>query len=72
METFRFLTDIMETLGVDSWPSLWVKIAAIWAENQRPDKDIGIWGQSLKPLWEGPYQVIFSSLTAVKVPGIDS
>ena len=29
-------------------------------------------GQSLKPLWEGPYQVILSSPTAVKVPGSDS
>ena len=27
---------------------------------------------SLEPLWEGPYQVILSSPTAVKVPGIDS
>ena len=29
-------------------------------------------GQSLEPLWEGPYQVILSSPTAVEVPGIDS
>ena len=29
-------------------------------------------GPSLKPLWEGPYQVILSSPTAVKVPKIDS
>ena len=29
-------------------------------------------GQSFKPLWEGPYQVILSSPTAVKVPGIES
>ena len=29
-------------------------------------------GQSLEPLWEGPYQVILSSSTPVKVPGIDS
>ena len=29
-------------------------------------------GPSLEPLWEGPYQVILSSSTAVKVPGIDS
>ena len=28
-------------------------------------------GPSLEPLWEGPYQVILSSPTAVKVPGID-
>ena len=36
---------------------------------------IKIWGSggpSLKPLWEGPYQVIFSSAITVKVPGIDS
>ena len=30
------------------------------------------WGPSLEPLWEGPYQVILSSPTAVTVPGIDS
>ena len=35
-------------------------------------KTLGSGGQSLEPLWEGPYQVIFSSSTAVKVPGIDS
>ena len=29
-------------------------------------------GPSLEPLWEGPYKVILSSPTAVKVPGIDS
>ena len=29
-------------------------------------------GPSLEPLWEGSYQVILSSPTAVKVPGIDS
>ena len=29
-------------------------------------------GPSLEPLWEGPYQVILSSPTAVKVPGIES
>ena len=34
-------------------------------------KTLGSWGPSLKPLWEGPYQVILSSPTAVKVPGID-
>ena len=33
---------------------------------------LGSGGPSLEPLWEGPYQVIFSSPTAVKVPGIDS
>ena len=32
----------------------------------------GSGGSSLEPLWEGPYQVILSSPTAVKVPGIDS
>ena len=35
-------------------------------------KTLGPGGPSLEPLWEGPYQVILSSLTAVKVPGIDS
>ena len=34
-------------------------------------KILGSRGQSLEPLWEGPYQVILSSSTAVKVPGID-
>ena len=29
-------------------------------------------GPSLEPLWEGPYQIILSSPTAVKVPGIGS
>ena len=33
---------------------------------------LGSGGPSLEPLWEGPYQVILSSPTAVKVPGIDS
>ena len=37
-----------------------------------PIKTLGSGGQSLKPLWEGPYQVILSSPTAVKVPGIES
>ena len=32
---------------------------------------LGSGGPSLEPLWEGPYQVILSSPTAVKVPGID-
>ena len=35
-------------------------------------KTLGSGGQSLEPLWEGPYQVILSSPTAVKVPGRDS
>ena len=35
-------------------------------------KTLGSGGQSLEPLWEGPYQLILSSPTAVKVPGIDS
>ena len=35
-------------------------------------KTLGSGGSSLKPLWQGPYQVILSSPTAVKVPGIDS
>ena len=35
-------------------------------------KTLGSVGPSLEPLWEGPYQVILSSPTAVKVPGIDS
>ena len=35
-------------------------------------KTLGSGGQSLEPLWEGPYQVILSSPTAVKVPGTDS
>ena len=34
-------------------------------------KTLGSGGSSLEPLWEGPYQVILSSPTAVKVPGID-
>ena len=34
-------------------------------------KTLGSGGPSLEPLWEGPYQVILSSPTAVKVPGID-
>ena len=35
-------------------------------------KTLGSGGPSLEPLWEGPYQVILSSPTPVKVPGIDS
>ena len=35
-------------------------------------KTLGSGDQSLKPLWESPYQVILSSPTAVKVPVIDS
>ena len=35
-------------------------------------KTLGSGGQSLEPFWEGPYQLILSSPTAVKVPGIDS
>ena len=35
-------------------------------------KTLGSGDSSLEPLWEGPYQVILSSPTAVKVPGIDS
>ena len=35
-------------------------------------KTLGSGGPSLEHLWEGPYQVILSSPTAVKVPGIDS
>ena len=35
-------------------------------------KTLGSGGPSLEALWEGPYQVILSSPTAVKVPGIDS
>ena len=35
-------------------------------------KTLGSWGPSLEPLWEGPYQVILSSPTAINVPGIDS
>ena len=35
-------------------------------------KTLGSGGPSLEPLWEGPYQVILSSPTAVKVPEIDS
>ena len=34
-------------------------------------KTLGSWGPSLEPLWEGPYQVMLSSPTSVKVPGID-
>ena len=35
-------------------------------------KTLGSGGPSLEPLQEGPYQIILSSPTAVKVPGIDS
>ena len=35
-------------------------------------KTLGSGGPPLEALWEGPYQVILSSPTAVKVPGIDS
>ena len=35
-------------------------------------KTLGPGGPSLEPLWEGSHQVILSSPTAVKVPGIDS
>ena len=34
-------------------------------------KTLGSGGPSLEPLWEGPDQVILSSPTAVKVPGMD-
>ena len=33
---------------------------------------LGSGGPPLDPLWEGPYQVILSSLIAAKVPEIDS
>ena len=35
-------------------------------------KTLGSGGPSLEPLWEGRYQAILSSPTAVKVPEIDS
>ena len=35
-------------------------------------KTLGSGDPSLEPLWEGLYQVILSSSTAVKVPGVDS
>ena len=35
-------------------------------------KTLGSGGPSLEPLWEGPYKVILSSPTAVKVPVVDS
>ena len=35
-------------------------------------KTLGPWRQPLKPLWEGHYQIILPSSTAVKAPVIDS
>ena len=35
-------------------------------------KTLGPRGSSLEPCWEGFYQVILSSPTAVNMPGIDS
>ena len=35
-------------------------------------KTLGSGGPALLPLWKDPYQVILSSPTAVKMPGIDS
>ena len=35
-------------------------------------KTLGSGGPSLEPLCDSPYQVILSSPTAIKVPGIDS
>ena len=35
-------------------------------------KTLGSGGPSLESLWEGPYQVILSSPTALRVPRIDS
>ena len=66
-----FQQALAELPGGDSWASLWVKQASIWARNKGPDKNIGIWGPIPWAPLEGPYQVILSSPTAVKVPGTD-
>ena len=39
-----FSTGINRTPGDNSWPSLWVKQASIWARNRDPHKNIGVWG----------------------------
>ena len=39
-----FQIDINRTLGDNSWPGVWVKLASIWARNRGPNKVIGVWG----------------------------